>query len=432
MQNKNIINSPRVGIRPFLKNLRPSATLLINERSKTLMAEGKKVYRLGFGQSPFPIPSEVINSLQRHAHEKDYLPVRGLPALRKAVAQFNQRTLGIECSAEDIMIGPGSKELILGLQMACDADLILPSPSWVSYEPQAHIAQKKVIWVETEEKEKWLLTPEKLQTAIQQNSTSPKILLLNYPSNPIGATYQDDQLKQLAEVARQNQILIVADEIYGELTFSRSHISMAKYYPEGTIISSGLSKWCGAGGWRLGTFTFPKAYRNVLDTMATLASESFSSVSAPVQYAAITAFEGSDSMTQYLNDSKKILQTIGAYVHQSLTAAGVTMPEPEGGFYLFPNFEFFREKLNQKGIYTSTDLCEKMLEESGVALLPGVAFGRPEDEFTCRLSYVDFDGKSALEFVNKNVSKPLGIDFLKSHCPRIIEAIQALKGWLSN
>jgi aspartate aminotransferase len=166
--------------------------------------------------------------------------------------------------------------------------------------------------------------------------------------------------------------------------------------------------------------------------MATLASESFSSVSAPVQYAAITAFEGSDSMTQYLNDSKKILQTIGAYVHQSLTAAGVTMPEPEGGFYLFPNFEFFREKLNQKGIYTSTDLCEKMLEESGVALLPGVAFGRPEDEFTCRLSYVDFDGKSALEFVNENVSKPLGIDFLKSHCPRIIEAIQALKGWLSN
>ncbi len=143
-----------IPIRPSVQNLKPSATLLINERSKALAKEGHKIYRLGFGQSPFPVPQEVVAELRKHAHEKDYLPVKGLMALREAVAQFNQRTLGINCTAENIMIGPGSKELLLGLQMACDADLILPSPSWVSYEPQAHIVEKKVILVETVEKKK--------------------------------------------------------------------------------------------------------------------------------------------------------------------------------------------------------------------------------------------------------------------------------------
>ena len=419
-----------IPIRPSIQNLKPSATLLINERSKELIAEGKKVYRLGFGQSPFPVPKEVVAALQAYAGEKDYLPVKGLMPLREAVARFNKRTIGLDSSAEDIMIGPGSKELLLGLQMACDADLMLPSPSWVSYEPQAHIVQMEVQWIETNEKDKWLLTAGQLEAAYLKGNGRSKILLLNYPSNPVGATYSKGELQQLATVAERYGLLVVADEIYGELHFNGGHASMANFYPEGTIVSSGLSKWCGAGGWRLGTFTFPKEQRHLMDAMATIASESFSAVSAPVQYAAIAAFEGSEVISGYLSLSRKILKGIGSYVHEQLSGMDITMPLPEGGFYLFPNFEKHRLALHTKGIFISIDLCEKMLSECGVALLPGVAFGRPTDELTCRLSYVDFDGGKVLEAAGKAGNTPLNEEFIKMYCPNICEAMKALRGWL--
>lgn len=366
-----------IPVRGYIKNLKPSATLLINERSKELIAQGKKVYRLGFGQSPFPVPESVIQALRAHAPEKDYLPVKGLMQLREAVANFNNRKLGLNCSVDDIMIGPGSKELLLGLQMACDADLLLPSPSWVSYEPQAHIVNTKVIWIQTNENEKWLLTAEKLEAACQVDPHRKKILLLNYPSNPVGTSYDKSSLETLAEVARKHKILIVADEIYGELTFEGQHHSLAKFYPEGTIVSSGLSKWCGAGGWRLGTFTIPKQCQHLMSAMATIASESFSAVSAPVQYAAITAFNGNEAIDEYLSTSKSILKVVGNFVYRELTDAHVSMPAPEGGFYLFPNFEHYRSQFQENGIHTSTELCDRMLNESGVALLPGSALEGP-------------------------------------------------------
>jgi aspartate aminotransferase len=328
------------------------------------------------------------------------------------------------------MIGPGSKELILGLQLVCEAELLLPSPSWVSYEPQAHIAQSKVSWIETTEKDKWLLTAETLEEVLSKRSGSPQILLLNYPSNPIGATFSEDQLRDLARVARKYNLTIVADEIYGELTFSGNYSSIAQFYPEGTIISSGLSKWCGAGGWRLGTFTFPKAYRYILDTMATLASESFSAVSAPVQYAAITAFNGSTAIQAYIKNSRKILDVIGHFVHKSLLVNKVSLPAPEGGFYLFPNFEYYRGPLERKGIRTNTDFCESLLEETGIALLPGKAFGRPSTELTCRLSYVDFDGEKALNAAKELGGEKLDEVFIKTICPNMYKSMQVLGNWL--
>jgi len=419
--------SPKIPIKASVKSLEPSATLVINEKSKTLLADGKKVYKLGFGQSPFPIPKQVVEALQYAAHKKDYLPVRGLQLLREEVAKYYQKKLQIHCEAADVMIGPGSKELILILQLACKADLILPSPSWVSYEPQANLAQNKVIWVSTGEKENWLITPEKLEEACLNNLSVPKIIILNYPSNPVGVTYNQKQLKALAVVAKKHQLLIVADEIYGELTFSEQHFSIAQFYPEGTIISGGLSKWCGAGGWRLGTFTFPAEMRYLLDTMATIASESFSAVSAPVQFAAITAYKGSIEIDNYLFKSNAILKAIAEKAHSLLAEAGVSMPLPQGGFYLFPNFKAFKTNLAKKGVHTSTDFCELLLKETGVALLPGVAFGRPDKELTCRLSYVDFNGEQALKKYDGGIINDL---FLLEQCPLVIEGIVEIVNWL--
>ena len=412
-----------------IHGLLPSATLVINEKMRTMIQNGQEVYRFGFGQSPFPVPSPVIKALQKHAFQKDYLPVKGLLPLRQAVADFNQRKLGLDCSAEDILIGPGSKELIYNLQMAYDGDVLLPNPSWVSYAPQAHLLNKKVWWIETKEEENWRVSPEHLDQLCASCPTPHRILILNYPNNPTGTTYSPKQLESLADVCRKHNVLVIADEIYGEVHHSSPRVSLSQFYPEGTIISEGLSKWCGAGGWRLGTFTFPKEYRWLLDAMAKIASETYSSVSAPIQYAAVEAFKPNEEILTYLQHSRKILSAVANFVYQQLREVAITMPAPEGGFYLFPNFGNYRSQLAKKGIKNSTQLCEKLLEETGVALLPSVAFGRPPEELTARLAFVDFDGERLLEKLG-NGAKPEEDMFIKNNCPQILKATQLIRNWL--
>jgi len=428
---------------PRLQFVKPSATLRINERSQQLVDAGQTVYRLGFGQSPFPVPASVREALQANAHQKDYLPVKGLPALRAAVAGFHRRTLEMDCEARQVMIGPGSKELIFSLQMVLDADLLLPSPSWVSYEPQANLLGRKTWWIDTLEAKDWRLTPDALDDICQKTTNPNKLLILNYPNNPTGTTYSENDLHQLAEVLRQHSVIVLADEIYGEVSHTHAHSSLAQVYAEATILSGGLSKWCGAGGWRLGTFLFPKELLYIQDAMATVASETFSAVSAPIQYAAITAFDGNDEIQSYLKGSNQILHWIGKYVHKHLTAprtddfsrrgisdttakvvgTGITMPAPEGGFYLFPNFNAYKNIFQQKNIYDSEAMCEYILTETGLALLPGTAFGRPSDELTARLSYVDFDGAFALKNYEKYNSED---EFVAACCPKIKEGIERL------
>src|SRR5690606_7376175 len=236
---------------------------------------------------PFPVPAPVVQALRDHAAEKDYLPVRGLYELRRAVAHYTERKAGIDRTAEDVLIGPGSKELMFLLQLVYYGDLVIPTPAWVSYAPQAKIIGRNVNFLPTEADANWLLTAEQLDEHSSEDEGRPRVVILNYPSNPTGRTYTPQQLQDIAAVARKHKLVILSDEIYGELHHEGAHVSIARYYPKGTIISAGLSKWCGAGGWRLGTFTFPRELRWLLDAMASVASETYTSTSAPIQYAAV-------------------------------------------------------------------------------------------------------------------------------------------------
>ncbi len=422
-----------VNINLNVRGLNQSATLLINERSNELIHAGKTVYKLGLGQSPFPVPQLVQEALKQNAHQKDYLPVKGLMKLRETIAEFNYRHEGTSCSGEDIMIGPGSKELIFILQLVYYGELIIPTPSWVSYSPQARIAGRHVTWVPTTEVNNWRLSPEKLDLICRSDPDRPRVVILNYPSNPTGSTYPEDRLRELAEVARKYNLILISDEIYGLLDHEGKHVSISRYYPEGTIISSGLSKWAGAGGWRLGTFTFPKNLRWLQNAMAIVASETYTSTSAPIQYAAVTAFEEHPEIDEYLIYSRKILKSLGNYLADRLRAINITLPSPKGGFYLFPNFNFYREKLASKGILTSFELCEKVLQDTGVAFLPGMDFGRQPEELTCRMAYVDFDGELVLQKAMSGFkNKPVDNEFLKKYCPKMIKSIDLLEDWLEN
>ena len=416
--------SPRLSAR--VQTLAPSATLAINELSATLQSEGRDIVRFGLGQSPFPVPISVVAALQQHAAEKDYLPVQGLRSLREVVADFHARRDGISGrSADDVLVGPGSKELLFILQMVLDAELWLPSPSWVSYAPQAGLAGRTVRWLDTRLEDGWILQPDRLLTACS-SSQGPRVLLLNSPSNPTGRSHDRQALEALAEICRAHQVLVVSDEIYGEVHHFGEHVSMAQLYPEGTIVSAGLSKWCGAGGWRLGTFLFPPELAFIRRAMCAVASESFTSVSAPIQHAAITAFELGPDLQEYLKRSRNILKALGIWSHERLSAAGVQCVAPDGGFYLFPDFSPLRERLLERGITNSDELATKLLEDTGVAVLPGTSFGRPSDELTLRLAYVDFDGDAALAGAEADLDE----DWLSLYCPRVLEGIERLTRWL--
>ncbi|MBN2009553.1 aminotransferase class I/II-fold pyridoxal phosphate-dependent enzyme [candidate division KSB1 bacterium] len=428
-------NNKRVSLNLNVRGIGKSPTLAINELSKQLEHEGRHIYRMGLGQSPFPVPLPVVETLRNHAHEKDYLNVNGLENLREAVAHFHHTKDNVDIQARNVLIGPGSKELMFLLQLVYYGEIILPTPCWVSYAPQAKIIGRNIKYIHTSYENNWDLTPDQLEAFLdtEHDQYKPRVLVLNYPSNPCGISHSVHDLKAIANIARKYEMIVLSDEIYGQLHFKGQHVSIARYYPEGTIISSGLSKWCGAGGWRLGTFAFPDAFDWLMEPMAAVASETYTSVSAPIQYAAVTAFMGGIVIERYLWHVRRILSHLGTSCTEILRQAGLRVKMPDGAFYLFLDFSPCSEKLRQKGVTDSTTLCEKLLEQAGVAILPGVAFLRPPAELTARLAYVNFDGSQALaksETIPLNGAIPT--DMHESCCDPVFNAVNKIAEWVND
>ncbi|MES9975768.1 MAG: aminotransferase class I/II-fold pyridoxal phosphate-dependent enzyme [Candidatus Thiodiazotropha sp.] len=419
--------SPEVYLNLNIRGMGESATLAINERSRQLMASGRDVYRLGLGQSPFPVPGHVRESLARNAHQKDYLPVKGLPALREAIVDWVKRTEGLDYAVDNIVVGPGTKELMFLVQLVYYGDLVIPSPSWVSYAPQARIIGRQIHWLRTRPETGLGVEPEILEELCRQDPDRPRLLILNSPSNPTGLCYTEERLKALADVLRKYRVLALSDEIYSGTHFKGSHRSLARYYPEGTIISNGLSKWCGAGGWRLGFFVFPHGLNWLADAVAAVASETFTSTSAPIQYAAITAMEDHPEMAVYLNQCRAILSTLSDYAYRTLSDTGAALHPSSGGFYLFPRFDAYRQQLAIRGVMDSLSFCDRLLLEQGVALLPGACFGRRTKELSTRIAVVDFNGSHALGMAE---TETIDDEFIRRYCGRVTTAVEHLAEWL--
>ncbi|WP_419174564.1 pyridoxal phosphate-dependent aminotransferase [Desulfosediminicola sp.] len=413
-----------------VRGLGISPTLAINELSRSLVENGRSVFKLGLGQSPFPVPEPVVQALRDNAHQKDYLSVHGLEQLRKAIATYFNNRHGLHADWRSILIAPGSKELMFLLQLAYYGDLIIPIPSWVSYAPQAHIVGRPVRWIKTSRENGWLITPEDLERICCSDPTKPRVVVLNYPNNPTGRTYSEQMLQELAAIARKYHVILLSDEIYGELNFSGNYSSVARYYPEGTIISSGLSKWCGAGGWRLGLFTFPDELDWLRQGMAAVASETYTSTSAPIQYAAVHAFDGGKWLESYLKNSRRILAALAEYSRQRLEKAGVLVEKAQGGFYLFPDFSQ-TNLLDRRSFNSSEEFCNSLLQETGVAILPGSAFGLNGDNILARLAFVDFDGARTLQaLADLTDEAELDEAFLVTYCERVTTGVERICDWL--
>ena len=414
-----------MNLNPNIKKVKPSATLAINELSKKLESQGKKIYKFGLGESPFPVPKIIEKELQKNAYQKNYLNVSGLENLRKVVAKYHHKKNKYKYSPDNVLIGPGSKELIFQTQLVLNCDLILPSPSWVSYEPQAQILNKKVFWLPTSYKSNWHLEAKTLDKFCKKNRKNKKLLILNSPNNPSGT--RNEELKKIAKVAKKNNIIIIADEIYAELDYSGKYKSISHYYSEGTIVSSGLSKWCGAGGWRLGTIIFPNKLTYIKDAIRVIASETYTAVSAPIQYAAIKAY--TQNHENFLKHSRLIFKFISEYIYKELIKNNIQCIKPQGGFYMLCDFGRII-KVKRKKINTSSILCKIILKQTGFAMLPGSDFGLNEKKLITRIAYVDFNGQNALKVIYKK-NKLSDID-IKNHFPKIHQGINKLTHWINN
>ena len=403
-------------IKDQIDKLKPSATLAINEESNRLKKSGKKIYKFGFGQSPFPIPESIVLALKTNANKHAYLPMEGLEELRSAIANYLNKNNNNNFNKEDILIGPGTKELMFLTQIAFQGEILLPAPSWVSYLPQALIAKNKVHWIQTTSNSNWFPTAEQIENKIKSIKNKNLLLFINSPNNPSGTVCNN--LQEVAAIAKKNRLVVLSDEIYSQLSFDGRYKSISNFYPEGTIVSTGLSKWCGAGGWRLGFFAIPNQLRDLKNGLKTMCSESFTSVSAPIQYAAVEAYKGDHSA--YLEAVKKILSFMGSYVYKNLKSNTINVIKPEGGFYVFP--EFTNAKFS-----SSSAMCRDILNKTGVALLPGSDFGLDSNKMLARLSFTDFDGTGFLK--NTLGSKKLDSADLKKYAPNIVDGVSALKDW---
>lgn len=416
-------------VRKHLKDLKVSATLRINQESKDLIEKGVHVFKLGLGQSPFPVHPLVNSALKMYSHEKDYLPVDGLPQLREAICKYFYRKEELSFNLNQVVIGPGSKELIFLLQMVHQGTLIALAPSWVSYVPQAKILKKSVHISKTLSSNDWKLNAEDFDKELGEYDLKGSLLIFNYPNNPVGNTYSEEELVKLAAVFEKYELIVVSDEIYAELNYENSHKSLATFYPAGTITSTGLSKWCGAGGWRLGALLFPECLVDLKKVLCGVASETFTSVSAPIQYASVVAYQDHPEITNYVLAQQTILKGLGLYCHKILSDAELMVPVPQGGFYLLVDFSNYASKLKKAGILSSKELCSNILSEIGVAVLPGTDFNLSEDTYTARMAFVNFNGEMALEaFYSDEIE--LNDDFLKKYCSETVNAFHRIAEWV--
>jgi len=419
-------------ILPELHEARKSANLELNERVKEMQKGGCEVYHLAFGQSPFPVPNCFVNGLKVFANSNEYLPVAGTLKLRKAIAKWHQNH-GEIILPEQIIVGTGSKELIYLTMNVFNGDIILISPGWTTYAPQVRLAKQKCFVLKTSMEDQWKVSAKMLTSFINEHTDISKnrLLILNNPGNPSGMVYTREELETLTEVCRKLNVIVLSDEIYGLLKFEGQHESLAKYYPEGTLVTSGFSKWSSAGGWRIGYIVVPKNMDTVLSILQSAASQTYSCAPAPVQHAVAKGLEfNTEELERYVEMERRILKAVGDYCYKELQSVGVQGIASEGGYYFMPDFEICRDGFAKIGIFTGKQMCDHMLKELHVALLPGSDFLRTESELNVRLCFVDFDGQIILDWLQSDYSMnefELNDEFVQKAAPRVVEGIKRLK-----
>ncbi|CAH0053787.1 unnamed protein product [Clonostachys solani] len=370
------------------QELRLSATLEINELVRKQLDMGKPVVHLGFGEATFPIPKSVRAAHEEASGNTSYLPVAGLWKLRESVARFQTRRLGFTVGPEQVVIAPGSKPLLFALFDILSGDVLLPRPSWVSYEPQVKHAGKQLFWVETDEEDRHTITGPSLNSAYDQaisEGSDPRIMLINSPSNPTGQAFSEPTLETITSFCKEKKITLISDEIYSDICYAENYSTTSctedNFNAGQMVLTGGLSKTYSAGGWRVGFAIFPpNTFGTTLQkAILAYASECWSAASAPAQEAAAVAFDTTPEMDAYRSQLTHLHKHCTLKLYEALKNCGLAVAAPKGAFYLYPSFYPYSKQLESLGIYTSRQLSRWLIEECGVAALPGSVFGEDDE-----------------------------------------------------
>ncbi len=430
------IRFSRAGVR----GLKASATLSINDRVRDLWAAGQNVYHLAFGESRFPVHPKIAEALTANVQKRSYLHSRGTLELRRTIAQFYQRTFDIETTPEQVVVGPGSKSLIFASLLALGEEVILPQPSWVSYAPQAHLLGKPITYVPTRPETNYELELDVLEHRIQESRQhwgNPEVFVVNSPKNPTGTMMRPHKVETLAEFARDHELMVLSDEIYALTAFgSIPHVSIARFYPDGSVVFGGLSKHLSLGGWRFGVAILPNGNggRALGQAIENIATNIWTCVTAPVQYAAQVAYSSDPDIDDYVNLCTRMHGVRTRFLYETMKRLRIPCNEPAGAFYVFPSFEKWREPLAARGVRTDEDLAFHLLDRYELATLPGSAFHSAQD-LTLRISssYLDLATDERAEAVLAAFrDDPDPERFIKDHHPRLQQVAERFGEFISD
>jgi aspartate aminotransferase len=412
--------------------IRHSATLAVNERLRTLSAEGVPVLHLAFGEAGLPVLPELGAVLADSVRHNDYGPVMGIPAAREAAAGYFDRR-GLPTDPDRMLLAPGSKALLYALLTVLPGDLVLPVPSWVSYAAQAALTGKRVIGVPIPERAGGVPDPALLGPALadaRAAGTRPGVLILTVPDNPTGTLPPRDLLAEVCGIAEREGLVVVSDEIYRDLCrHPADHHSPAELLPDRTIVTSGLSKNLALGGYRIGFTRLPEGQLGdqVLPDLVGVASEVWSSLAGPVQRVAAAALAEPPAVTGRITASRRLHGAVTARVHELLVDAGATCRPPEAGFYLYPDFEALRAGLADVGVRTAREFTELLLERWGVGVLAGAEFGDADGALRFRLATSLLYGRDEEQrTASLDAEQPLALPWIEESLTRLSRALDEL------
>jgi aspartate aminotransferase len=388
---------------PPAERVSVSATLAANEALSERRRRGERVLPLAFGEAGVPVASVLREALATASHRNRYGPVAGLAGLREAAAGYWTRR-GLSTSPDEVVCGPGSKALLYGLLLCLRADIAIPRPSWVSYAAQASLAGIRPVYVPILPGQGGVPDPDLLSaavTAAREDGRRVGAVIVTLPDNPTGTLASAGVVRALCDVAARHDLLIISDEIYRDLVHAgeTDFLSPAAVAPERTVVTSGLSKNLALGGWRIGVARLPggtPAVTALREALLGTCSEIWSAPAAPVQQAAALAFREPPAVTARIARSRHLHASVARAVADRFTGAGVAVPRPRGGFYLYPDFGAHRSALlGRFGVESSADLATLLLHRHGIGVLPGSAFGEPERELRLRVATSQLYGESA-------------------------------------
>ncbi|WP_258399541.1 MULTISPECIES: pyridoxal phosphate-dependent aminotransferase [unclassified Streptomyces] len=366
---------PGLPRRPLSPNL--ALDQLVHERR----AAGESLVHLAFGEARLPLLPGLARALVEGAGRTSYGPVAGRADAREAVAgYFARRDLPTE--ADQIVLAPGSKPLLMALQLTVPGDVLLPAPAWNTYAPQAAYAGKRAIAVPVPADCGGVPEPAALRAALARSRAAgqkPASLVLTLPDNPTGTLAPPRLVREICALARAEDLVVISDEIYRDVLHDPAggYLSPAEVVPERTVVTTGLSKSLGLGGWRIGAARFPAGDlgRRLREGALSAAGELWSTLAGPMQQVAAYAFAEPPEVVRRLRDAARLHGAVARAVHRIALDAGALCRPPTGAFYVYPDFEPLRAELAARGVTGSASLARRLLDESGVVVLAGHLLG---------------------------------------------------------